>query len=400
MQTDTIKNRTAAIKNLYVTLLEREADRAGLDHYVNSGLPLQDIERIIKSSPEYLKKNPPPAKPQGSAHNFFIGPPPRTDTNMNKLLETGVTCIVNLGGKHKEPLWNTKKIKKYKHVDIFTHKNKSLEIKKVRELLDFLVETTSNEGEKVYVYSSYKNSMAAGIIAAAYLSATVNADFKFALLDIFKKTPDLAVEESLLTPEFIRVVSDKRNEIKGKSKDLDEDYAGFVAYQAQVNKDHEELMGYKVSMAKHHRDNGNETESVLGYAKLTDEVYYCCSQEVLEREISEDDIIITTEMFDSSALKNDVFIIDIPDMHADPSLEAVTEFKTTLGRILEDNFRTKVYVYGTLDINMKTLLGGVICTLNTEGNVGEAVEIISDSLGKLPKTEVAALFHSIIQILP
>uniref|UniRef100_UPI0010BFE06F DUF4214 domain-containing protein n=1 Tax=Massilia sp. HP4 TaxID=2562316 RepID=UPI0010BFE06F len=69
------------IRQLYLTLLGREPDAAGLQHWaqlVSRGYSLANVEAQIKSSPEYAKRNPGPVTSPGTIpatpNNYYVSP--------------------------------------------------------------------------------------------------------------------------------------------------------------------------------------------------------------------------------------------------------------------------------------------------------------------------------------
>lgn len=215
------ESREKAIANLYRTVLNREPDAPGLSSYFDSPLSIEDIERDMKASPEYIKLVKSSTfieslKDTKATDLLVLGSTPTEEEHVKELKNIGIEAVLDLNvvpAKFFKSQW--KGI--YKHISL----SRKLPItrNKAAEALEFMFNTLFVERKKLFVHSELGMSRAP-LMVALFLVADRGMGFYEAVKIVVHKHRGVNPRKTAVTADVLSFVREFKNKTDNFGKEF------------------------------------------------------------------------------------------------------------------------------------------------------------------------------------
>ena len=204
-----LEKRKANIIELYRTVLERPFDEPGLNVSLYLKQSLQDIERGMRESPEYLELQRKKGfvkqlEALGTGELLVMGSSPRTAEHVETLLKTGIQAAVNLDHVLSSDCG-------YKWCENILHEplypNKPITKEQIIRIFKFLYNNILVKRNKTLVHSDLGVSRAP-MIVALFLVAEKKLSLSTALNMLLSKQKIVNPSKDLVTADLLRFIKE------------------------------------------------------------------------------------------------------------------------------------------------------------------------------------------------
>jgi len=214
----TVEQRRESISALYEEVLGRKADVPGLEHYVGTGMSLEQIRVSMESSAEYLDKHRKEnfmstVERIGSEDKLLMGACPTTEKHISSLQRDGVQAILNL---EDTPFveYDFSWCEDYLHLPISEYD--SLSDEQLSQSIKFLYGCIHGKRLKTLVHCRAGLTVAP-LFVAMYLVSSIEMSFQEALRLVLYKQPNVKPDRGLVSSSTLRYLYELRNELSEMS---------------------------------------------------------------------------------------------------------------------------------------------------------------------------------------
>lgn len=205
------------IKELYRKHLQREADEPGVENYANSGLSLENIEKILLNSFEYAAlqrraKFKETVQSHSSGELLLMGASPKEESNVRALQEAGVTAVLNLESTIN---YDPSVFEHFENVPL--QKSFTLRKDQVLKCLEFIYDNVVVHNRKTFVHSDLGVERAP-MIVALFLVAERGISFGIALRIVTSRQQLVSPGRKLLNADLLEYVKSLHGKLGGGAK--------------------------------------------------------------------------------------------------------------------------------------------------------------------------------------
>jgi hypothetical protein len=206
---DSEEKRKKAVEEIYLRLLEREPDTAGLNAYLYSDIPLEQVEIEILNSVEYSnlqrkKHFGANVESLGSKEMLLMGSSPSTYEHIKTLKEGGVKAVLNLDNSVSDD-YPSSEFEHYLNVPL--DRDKLITIDDLNRILNFLYRSMIVLGKKSFVHSD-RGVERSPMVVALFLMAERKLSFKEAITILTTKQSVANPGINLISSEILKAAKD------------------------------------------------------------------------------------------------------------------------------------------------------------------------------------------------
>lgn len=216
VQVSVLDERKAHIEALYKTILLRSADSAGLEHYLNSNLSIDEIKDVLENSLEYqqlsnkqkLKKD---TKALGGKESIIMGSTPRKQEHIIMLSKANISAALCLD---KQVTYPTEWCSEFLHVPL--ERNKPISKIDLTRIVEFLHKCVYKSNHKVFIHSEFGIERAP-LVLSLFLVVAQDLTLKRALQLVRMKRKEINPSRSMVTYDLLNHAYNLREMFTGSA---------------------------------------------------------------------------------------------------------------------------------------------------------------------------------------